>query len=177
VAPNGDLFVGDQGTCGTSGCTGANVVRVHPTTGARLQVYSGGDITGPVDLAIVSALPQCQDGDDDDADTSVDYPADPGCRFPWDTSEQFDCSDGLDNDGDGFVDLGADPGCAIAVGALENPACNDGLDNDGDGLIDHPADTGCGSASGGSEAPKVGCGLSGLELLPLLALILHRRQR
>jgi hypothetical protein len=178
VAPNGDLFVADQGSCGTGGCTGANVVRVHPTTGARLQVYSGGDITGPVDLATLSALPECQDGGDDDGDSAVDYPADGGCRFPWDPSERTDCADGLDNDGDGLVDHPADPGCAFAVAGTENPACNDGLDNDGDGLIDHPADPQCASPSADSEAPpKVGCGLSGLELLPLVALLLRRRRR
>jgi len=177
VAASGDLFVADEGTCGPGGCTGANIVRVHPTTGARLQIYSGGDITGPTDLATVTALPACQDGVDNDGDGLVDFPADGGCRWPWDPSEQLDCADGLDNDGDGLVDHPADPGCGFAVSGVENPQCNDGLDNDGDGLIDHPADPQCGSPSADREAPKVGCGLSGAEFLPLLALLARRRRR
>jgi len=35
----------------------------------------------------IRALPQCQNGLDDDGDTLIDYPSDPDCTGPSDTSE------------------------------------------------------------------------------------------
>lgn len=62
--------------------------------------------------------PECSDGEDNDGDDAVDFPADPGCESPEDDSEIDgpagdvpECSDGTDNDGDGAVDFPADPGC------------------------------------------------------------------
>jgi hypothetical protein len=64
------------------------------------------------------------DGIDNDGDSDVDFPFDPGC-------------DGLTDDDE------TDP--AIA------PQCADGLDNDGDLTTDYPADIGCGAASDDDE--------------------------
>ena len=59
--------------------------------------------------------PQCNDGIDNDGDTLIDYPADPGCSSASDTDETdppiTQCNDGIDNDGDGYVDYPADIGC------------------------------------------------------------------
>jgi hypothetical protein len=76
--------------------------------------------------------PVCDDGRDDDADGITDFPLDPGCESPGDTTEDDDCPDGTS--------------C---------PACADGIDNDGDGLVDYPMDTACRSASQDIEA----CGM------------------
>jgi probable HAF family extracellular repeat protein len=184
VALNGELFVGDAGTCTTSGCTGASVVRVNPSTGARLSVWSGGSITGPTDLAIVTALPACGNGVDDDGDSAVDYPADGGCETPTDTLELAACSDGLDNDGDGLADFGADPGCGSPLSNQEQPQCSDGLDNDGDGKTDFNGGPSGGTpdphCAGGPTLPKerpgASCGL-GAEAAFALALILRARRR
>ena len=177
VAASGDIFVADEGSCDPLPCTGATVVRVDPVSGARLDVWSGGSITGPMDLALVTALPECQDGDDDDSDGLIDYTQDVDCLAPWDPSEEPDCSDGLDNDGDGFVDHPNDPGCWMPDRLKENPQCDDGLDNDGDGLTDFPSDPNCGSAAADREAKKPGCGLTGGEALPVLGLLAWRRRR
>ncbi|MDJ0867963.1 MAG: hypothetical protein QNK03_17795 [Myxococcota bacterium] len=169
VGASGDLFVGDAGSCDASGCSGGSLVRVDPASGARLDVWSGGSITGRMDLARVSALPACADGADNDADLDTDFPADAGCALPWDASELPACADGVDNDGDGLVDWGADPGCRDADSNLEDPACDDGLDNDSDGQID-TADPHCPNAFRNKETPKSGCGL-GAELLLVLPLL------
>jgi hypothetical protein len=60
---------------------------------------------------------ECSDGIDNDDDTLVDHPDDPGCAERSSTSESPACNDGEDNDSDGLVDL-ADPGC------LDDPARN-----------------------------------------------------
>ncbi len=72
--------------------------------------------------------PVCSDGRDDDADTKIDFPLDPGCTTPDDMTETDTC-----------------PG----VGC---PACANGVDDDLDTRIDYPDDTSCTSASGTSEA-------------------------
>ena len=182
VAGNGDLFVGDAGTCTASGCSGAAVVRVHPGSGVRLAVWSGGFITGPTDLAIVSAVPACANGIDDDADGAVDYPADPGCTSPTAAFEQPACSDGVDNDGDGASDFPADPGCGSTLAKTERPACSDGLDNDGDGKVDFDGGPGggtpdpqCKSNAAGIGEGASSCGL-GAEVALALAAIQHLRR-
>lgn len=63
--------------------------------------------------------PQCSDTFDNDNDTLIDYPADPGCTSAADNDEfnapppQPACADGIDNDNppDGKIDYPADPGC------------------------------------------------------------------
>lgn len=47
---------------------------------------------------------ECSDGLDNDADSMIDHPADPGCAGPHALEEAPACSDGLDNDGDGLAD-------------------------------------------------------------------------
>jgi len=181
----GDIFVSDAGTCDSQGvCTGAKVVRVDPNSGATLDVWTGGYIDGPLDLAVVRALTACSDGIDNDADGSIDYPADLGCTAPSDSTELPQCADGLDNDGDGGIDT-ADLGCQTAFeGSRENPitSCNDDLDNDNDGLVDWDGGNGSGAPDpqcllkpwASSEKKK--CGL-GFELVLGLgaALALGRR--
>lgn len=73
--------------------------------------------TNLVELEI--QLPDCDDGQDNDADGLVDL-EDPGCLALEDTSELdgFACNDGDDNDGDTLVDL-ADPGCSGPTDEIE----------------------------------------------------------
>jgi hypothetical protein len=96
----------------------------------------------------------CDDAVDNDADTLVDFPNDPGCSHAQDRSEGPDCADGLDNDTDGLVDFGSDPGCDDAADASERSsllACDDGVDQDGDGPFDFPGDLGCTSLADPDE--------------------------
>lgn len=67
----------------------------------------------------------CSDTSDNDNDMKADFPLDPGCDGPADTSE-------------------ADPASA--------PVCANGMDDDMDTLTDYPADFGCASASSATEA-------------------------
>lgn len=78
----------------------------------------------------VTPPPACNDGNDNDGDSKIDYPADPGCSSTTDTTESPDPT--------------PPPPPAI---------CNDGLDNDGDGKVDFPADLGCSSTTDTTEAP------------------------
>jgi len=119
--------------------------------------------------------PACRNGDDDDGDGTVDWPADPACVSAEDPSESPDCGNGLDDDGDGYADL-ADPACPSSSRSVENPACDDRLDNDGDGAVDLD-DPHCTASWRRSESPPRACGL-GAELgllAPLLSLLRRRR--
>jgi cysteine-rich repeat protein len=55
----------------------------------------------------------CDDGGDNDADGTIDFPGDPGCRAATATIEDPACDDGIDNDEDGKTDWaganGAEP--------------------------------------------------------------------
>ncbi len=136
----------------------------------------------------------CSDGIDNDSDGRPDYPADPGCSSPTDTTETdaaLPCDDGLDNDADGLIDryFGdyGDPGCGFGGAAnSESPACDNGIDDDGDGYIDWDGDflrsapdpecLGIGSST--SEAvpePSASSGLFGGALL--LAALAKRKAR
>ncbi|HPG27653.1 MAG TPA: trypsin-like serine protease [Myxococcota bacterium] len=114
------------------------------------------------DILAVIDRPDCDDGLDDDGDGLVDYPNDPGCASPADTSERaagLVCDNGLDDDGDGLIDYPADPGCLFSVDLNERGAafeCDNGLDDDGDGLVDYPADDGCLHPTNAIEAPEPG---------------------
>jgi len=126
---------------------------------------------------VIGVLPACQDGEDNDGDTFVDF-ADSGCTDAEDRSELRDCQDGLNNDADGLVDYPADPGCTGPSDPLETNsarACDDGVDNDSDEKIDYPADPGCGSLLGTSENPPAfgggGCGFTGLEAFALVGAV------
>jgi hypothetical protein len=71
----------------------------------------------------------CSDTLDNDGDTLIDYPNDPGCTSADDDDEtdsgQPACSDTLDNDGDGLFDWPADPGCTSADDDDEGVPCSD----------------------------------------------------
>jgi hypothetical protein len=81
--------------------------------------------------------PACSDGDDNDTDGKIDFPADPGCTDANDTDE-------TDPDNGG--------------GGNNDPECSDGDDNDSDGQIDFPADSSCSNADDDSEADDNGGG-------------------
>ena len=107
----------------------------------------------------------CSDGLDNDGDTLIDHPADPGCTGPTDTDETDPpagaaCADTIDNDGDGLIDHPADPGCTGPTDTDETDQpgvlqCSDGLDNDSDGLTDHPGDPGCSAPADPNETDLV----------------------
>ena len=67
-------------------------------------------------VVVVAPVAICADGQDNDGDGLIDYPADPGCSSVEDIDETDppQCSDGKDNDGDGLIDFPADKGCAAA---------------------------------------------------------------
>jgi probable HAF family extracellular repeat protein len=180
--PTDRLFASDAGTCSESGCTGARVVELDPASGAVLHIDIGGDITGETDLAVVTALPACDNGIDDDGDGKVDFPADPNCRSFETPSELPACGNGIDDDGDGLVDYPADGGCSSASFNLENPQCSDGIDNDGDGKIDYaggpngePPDPQCTGPFLNAESS--GCGIGAELVLALPPLFAWRRRR
>jgi hypothetical protein len=92
--------------------------------------------------AVEFTPPACSNGQDDDGDSFVDFPADRGCTSAADDSERASpesglaCDDGIDNDGDELADHPADPGCPFSWAELEDPQCDDGADNDQNGLTD-----------------------------------------
>ncbi len=61
-------------------------------------------------FAITAPGTACNDGLDNDGDSLIDFPDDPGCPFPAAKFEDPVCDDGVDNDRDGFVDF-EDPTC------------------------------------------------------------------
>ncbi|HSN29148.1 MAG TPA: hypothetical protein VLT45_22825, partial [Kofleriaceae bacterium] len=69
----------------------------------------------------------CNDGIDNNGDGKIDYPNDPGCSSPSDTSEDTVC-----------------PGASC-------PVCSNGSDDDSDMKTDYPADFGCTSAAASAE--------------------------
>jgi hypothetical protein len=128
-----------------------DILHIPSTGGGGLGIARSPDPETEPDWQRVHP-PVCRDGIDNDGDTLIDYPNDPGCGAPSDTDEDPICNDGQDNDGDAKVDYPADPGCTAASDNDEtNPECIDDLDNDGDELIDYPADPGCLSAADDNE--------------------------
>jgi len=121
------FLVGEGDPCSTGDDCGPGLVCRVPLNGT----------------AKVCAKHVCQDGVDDDGDTKLDYPDDPGCVSPTDDDETDDCSPT------------AGPNC---------PECGDGRDNDMDGKTDYPMDTQCLAASSTSEACPVH------ELVPALTM-------
>lgn len=105
---------------------------------------------------------QCNDEIDNDGDTKIDYPDDPGCASSTDDDETDppkQCADGLDNDSDTKTDYPADPGCTSAADNDETDPkqCADGLDNDNDGKTDYPTDPGCANANDDNEVDPPQC--------------------
>jgi subtilisin family serine protease len=95
------------------------VVTSSSTTNNHLLFTDGGGPGGPPP----PPAPACSNGADDDGDGKIDFPADPGCTGPSDTSEVDPpppppapaCSNGADDDSDGKIDFPADPGCTSAT--------------------------------------------------------------
>ncbi|NVB83105.1 MAG: hypothetical protein HOV81_32300 [Kofleriaceae bacterium] len=109
------FFPGEGSSCtGTTDCGPGLVCRV-PVGGTQMIC------TGPV----------CNDGRDDDADGKVDYPVDPGCATPDDSTENDTCA------------TPSDPAC---------PKCSNGIDDDNDGDTDYPMDSTCIAASTNAES-------------------------
>ncbi len=76
------------------------------------------------DLLALVDQPDCNDGIDEDGDGLVDFPADPGCAFGIDPSENtdaFQCDNGIDDDGDLTIDFPADSGCLHPTNPIEAP--------------------------------------------------------
>jgi len=103
---------------------------------------------------------QCSDGFDNDSDTFIDFPNDPGCYSSTDDDERnssVQCDDGLDNDGDLFIDYPTDVGCSSPADNDERNQCSDGIDNDFDEKIDYSSinpvnpDPGCSSSEDNDE--------------------------
>jgi hypothetical protein len=109
-------------------------------TAGQITCAAGSICTGPVGNRKCGP-PPCNDGADSDGDGLNDYPFDPGCTGPNDTTETDTCPSGA--------------GC---------PACANDLDDDGDTLIDYPNDPNCVAASTNTED---GCSL---ETDPLLTI-------
>ena len=121
----------------------SHVTHAYSATGR----FEGAFTVWPLDnasapLATYFDVPECSNGIDDDGDTFIDFPADPGCR-DGSGIEAPACNDHVDNDGDTLVDYPADPGCQAAWYWVEDPQCSDGIDNDGDTFIDYPDDPQC----------------------------------
>ena len=167
-----------------------SIYRIDPRAGSFTTISSSGSDRDPS----WQPAPACSNGVDDDGDGLVDYPADPGCSSPMDTSEHdpaLPCDDGIDNDGDGLIDYKADgsgdPGCPFPAFSTESPACDDGIDNDGDGKIDF--DGGASATQGAVHGePDPGCWLPyrpneidpdcglGAELVVVLPLLRRLRR-
>ncbi len=89
--------------------------------------------SGPPTVCLV---PRCSDGLDNDGDSLVDFPEEPGCESPLDNSEEDlcpgpgcpQCADGVDNDGDSLTDWPNDPGCSGAGDPIEMDECLPGLE-------------------------------------------------
>ena len=142
----------------------------------------GGGGGGGDDDVDASSQPACSNGRDDDGDTLVDFPADPGCESADDPDESGsglpDCADSRDNDGDGKIDYPFDPGCLVPNQDSETddcpdgpncPECGDGRDNDFDGIIDYAGgDPDCTSAADDSELDiSAGVCGNGTSVVPL----------
>jgi large repetitive protein len=109
-----EFFPGEGTPCTT-------VAECGPTLECRIPV---GQTT------MQCAGPVCFDGLDDDGDGKIDYPLDPGCSSPTDSTETDTCANQ------------SDPAC---------PACSNGVDDDQDSTTDYPNDLTCVAASTLSE--------------------------
>lgn len=137
IATPGTYYLVVDAHDATSG--GAYDLTVKFLTGEG-ETCSGADDCGPGlvcrvfdnSATKVCARHVCDDGVDDDGDTKMDFPNDPGCTAADDDDETDGCP-------------GVGPNC---------PECGDGFDNDGDGKTDFgtSGDTTCTAASDASEA-------------------------
>lgn len=89
-----------------------------PLSGEAFDATTSVDVTPPT---------ACSDGIDNDGDTFIDYPNDPGCDSYSDADETDPlphCGDGLDNDADGLIDYPNDPGCSSSADTSEDTEPN-----------------------------------------------------
>lgn len=108
-----EKFAGEGTPCTTQAACGPGLYCRTPAGGSQM----------------ICTKAVCNDGLDDDGDTKIDYPNDPGCSTPEDDTENDNCPSGA--------------GC---------PECGDGIDNDNDTKIDYPMDTTCKAAGDSSES-------------------------
>lgn len=90
------------------------LTRVSGLALGALLVASGA-FADTSNISVTVFIAQCTDSADNDGDSLIDYPSDPGCDSPGDDDEADPvaaaCEDGIDNDADGYTDYPADPGC------------------------------------------------------------------
>ena len=140
-------------------CLGTNPVCQLVMTISRTAVaHFGATVAPSCPRDGPGACPECNDGDDNDDDGRIDFPADQQCTSRIDPTEGTSnrecpgdgpgacpvCNDGADNDEDGLVDYSNDPEClgdpegesedggdvnCPADGPGVCPQCNDGVDN------------------------------------------------
>ncbi|HLC66810.1 MAG TPA: hypothetical protein VJK52_04175, partial [Candidatus Nanoarchaeia archaeon] len=131
-----------------------NVPASPPPAPTPTPTPSGTPPPASVPPAPSSGQPECSDGRDNDLDTRIDFPRDPGCSGNTDSNEKgsMACDDGVDNDGDSKIDYHPstpdqnDFGCEGPQDTSEKNEfghCDNGKDDDADGKIDYPADSGC----------------------------------
>jgi hypothetical protein len=87
------------------------------------------------------AVPQCEDGIDNDGDTLIDYPADPGCSSPMDDSELDSVDMSATSDAGPAVDMAKKNGFVQPDGSSSGSTGNGG--NNGSNQQDPPRQTGC----------------------------------
>ncbi len=127
--------------------------------------------------------PACDNGRDDDGDSTIDEGGgkkkrkkkravpDAGCEGPTDTDEagaSVACNDGRDNEPDGLIDL-SDPGCSGPTDTTETdpngPECDNARDDDADSRSDFrtngTGDDGCTNVSDDTESGGGGGGGGG----------------
>lgn len=163
--------IGAQVACENPSGGGANVTIDAPTQNEFYYVFVDGDFSSAIDYQLnvsgrIAAGESCQQGNtqftcvdgffcgggncvatecnngtNDDADTKIDYPFDPGCLDINDNDEADNCpgvgcpqcGNQMDDDGDGFVDFegfmafGPDMGCESASDNLELDDCIPGV--------------------------------------------------
>lgn len=104
---------------------------------------------------------QCSDGVDNDGDTKIDFPNDPGCASTTDNSESPDpqsiCGNGIIQTGEQCDDGNNINGDGCSSTCVITTQCNDQVDNDGDTKIDFPNDPGCSSSTDNTESPDPVC--------------------
>ena len=115
---NSDGSTSELARSATNGTSTENITYSASAGTYRWRVLAA---DGPGDYTLRQQTPgsapppaACGDGMDNDGDTKVDYPADPGCSSSADSDEKdppAKCADTIDNDLDGLIDM-SDPGCS-----------------------------------------------------------------
>ncbi len=159
--------------------SGEGVIKISPINGEGyedmvLDVLEN-ESTCKDEVIVPPAPKQCSDDLDNDTDTKIDFPLDPGCASAEDDDETDavvvvppapkQCADGLDNDTDGKIDHPLDPGCdnpeddnetdasivVVPGPSGPQPQCSNGIDDDEDGYSDFGVDPGCDAPSDNNE--------------------------